>query len=563
MKQVNFLLVVCILAAFVAAVIPTPVAAQEESRVFIQFRGNNGRAVAMERLQKQGGRVHFQFDELNAVSVSLPAQALDAMRADPDVLAIEMDEPRYLTGQVTPYGVETTEARAIWDANQDGVVDAGAPTGQGITVCIIDSGIQANHEDFQNVNIIGGYPAGWDTDNYGHGTHVAGTIAAMNNTLGVVGVTPGGVSLYIVKVFGDTGTWTYSSTLVDAAYKCRDAGAKVISMSLEGANFSSIENYVFNQLYNDYGILSVAAAGNSGGTAYSYPASYDAVISVGAVDQNNAVASFSRTNDKVELTAPGVNIYSTFKNTYANMSGTSMATPHVTAAAALVWSANPSWTNAQIRQALTGSALDLGTAGRDNAYGFGVIQAQKALQLLGWSAGAPVTPPPANVAPTAAFTFNCTGLTCAFDASSSTDPDGSLTAYNWTFGNGATATGATANVTYAAAGDYTVTLTVTDDQGATAQVSQTATARAADTTAPVITVVKAVKSGLYIIFTWTTNEPSTTVVIANNVTTSNATLVTAHSISIKGKKGTTYTYYVQSADAAGNTAVAGPYSIKY
>jgi len=562
MKQVNILLVVCILAAFVAAIIPTPVAAQEETRVIIQYRSSE-RASVLQQLQSAGAVVNYTFPEINAVAVTLSAQTLNAMRANSDILAIEPDEPRYMTGQVVPYGVDAIAARSVWDADYDGVIDAGAPTGENVTICIIDSGIQRSHEDFQNVNIIGGYPAGWDTDNYGHGTHVAGTIAAMNNTLGVVGVTPGTVSLYIVKVFGDTGTWTYSSTLVDAAYKCRDAGAKVISMSLEGANFSSIENYVFNQLYNDYGILSVAAAGNSGGTAYSYPASYDAVISVGAVDQNNAVASFSRTNDKVELTAPGVNIYSTFKNTYANMSGTSMATPHVTAAAALVWSANPSWTNAQIRQALTGSALDLGTAGRDNAYGFGVIQAQKALQLLGWSAGAPVTPPPANVAPTAAFTFNCTGLTCAFDASSSTDPDGSLTAYNWTFGNGATATGATANVTYAAAGDYTVTLTVTDDQGATAQVSQTATARAADTTAPVITVVKAVKSGLYIIFTWTTNEPSTTVVIANNVTTSNATLVTAHSISIKGKKGTTYTYYVQSADAAGNTAVAGPYSIKY
>ena len=118
-------------------------------------------------------------------------------------------------------------------------------------------------------------------------------------------------------------------------------------------------------------------------------------------------------------------------------------------------------------------------------------------------------------------------------------------------------------MTYAAAGDYTVTLTVTDNQGANASVSQTVAARAADTTAPVITAVQAVKSGLYIRFTWTTNEPSATVVIANGVTTSNNTLVTAHSISIKGKKGTTYTYYVQSADAAGNTAVAGPYSIKY
>ena len=378
MKQVNILLVVCILAAFVAAVIPTPVAAQEETRVIIQYRSNE-RASVLQQLQSAGAVVNYTFPEINAVAVTLSAQTLNAMRANSDILAIEPDEPRYMTGQVVPYGVDAVSARSVWDANYDGVIDAGAPTGENVTICIIDSGIQRSHEDFQNVNIIGGYPAGWDTDNYGHGTHVAGTIAAMNNTLGVVGVTPGTVSLYIVKVFGDSGTWTYASTLIDATYKCRDAGAKIISMSLEGANFSSIENYVFNQLYNTNGILSVAAAGNSGGTAYSYPASYDAVISVGAVDQNSNVASFSRRNDKVELVAPGVSIFSTFKNSsYAYMSGTSMATPHVSAAAALVWAAFPEMTVAEVRAQLQNTALDLGVAGRDTSYGYGLLQTYEA-----------------------------------------------------------------------------------------------------------------------------------------------------------------------------------------
>ncbi len=378
MKTLNFLLVVCVLAAFVAAVIPTPVAAQEETRVIIQYRASE-RAGVLQQLQAQGAKINYQFPELNAVAVTLPAEALSVMRADPSVLAIEPDEPRYMTGQVVPYGVDAVSARSVWDANQDGVIDDGAPTGQGVTICIIDSGIQRSHEDFQNVNIIGGYPAGWDTDNYGHGTHVAGTIAAMNNTLGVVGVTPGTVSLYIVKVFGDSGTWTYASTLVDAAYKCRDAGAEIISMSLEGANYSSFENYAFNQLYNTYGILSVAAAGNSGGTAYAYPASYDAVISVAAVDQNSVVASFSRRNDRVELAAPGVSIFSTYKNSsYATMSGTSMATPHVSGAAALVWAAFPSMTAQEVRAQLQNTALDLGVAGRDSSYGYGLLQSYEA-----------------------------------------------------------------------------------------------------------------------------------------------------------------------------------------
>ena len=564
MKHMRFFMVVCILAAFAAVVFPMPAAAQEETRVIIQYRAN-GRAAVMQRLQSQGARVNFQFDELNAVVVSLPAQAVNAMRANPDVLAIEPDEPRYLSNQTVPYGVDAIQARNIWDANFDGLIDAGAPTGAGRTICIIDSGIQRNHEDFQGVNIIGGYPAGWDTDNYGHGTHVAGTIAAMNNAVGVVGVTPGTVSLYILKVFGDTGGWTYASTLVDAAYRCRDAGANIITMSLEGANFSSIENYAFNQLYNDYGILSVAAAGNSGGTAYAYPASYEAVISVGAVDQNKVVASFSRRNDRVELVAPGVSVYSTYKNnSYANMSGTSMATPHVAAAAALVWSANPSWTNAQIRQALGSSAQDLGDPGRDNAYGYGLVQAQSALTALGGAASTPPTPAP-NTPPVAAFSFSCTDLTCALDAGASYDPDGSLVSYAWNFGDGANGSGITANRSYAAAGGYSVTLTVTDNQGATATAAQNVTVSApiSDTTPPVISDVKATKSGsTNFIISWTTDEPATTVVIVNGVTYTDNTLSTAHTMTIRGKKGVTYTYYVQSADAAGNTTAAGPFTYK-
>ncbi len=378
MKQVNFLLVVCVLTAFATAVVPMPVAAQEEQRVLIQYRPGE-RVALMESFQLQKAIVHYQFDELHAVAVTLPAASLSTMRADPRIIAIEPDYPRYMSGQVVPYGVETVTATDVWDANRDGVIDSGAPTGAGVTICVIDSGIQATHEDFQNVDLIGGYPAGWNTDNYGHGTHVAGTIAAMNNTLGVVGVTPGAVSLYILKVFGDNGSWTYSSTLIDALYKCRDAGAKIINMSFEGANYSSIENAAFNQLYTTYGILSVAAAGNGGGTAYAYPASYEAVISVGAVDQNNVVASFSRSNDQVDLVAPGVSVYSTYKNNaYVTMSGTSMATPHVSGAAALVWSAFPTMSAAEVRAQLQNTALDLGAAGRDNSYGYGLLQSYAA-----------------------------------------------------------------------------------------------------------------------------------------------------------------------------------------
>ena len=373
-------------------------------------------------------------------------------------------------------------------------------TGSGAMVCIIDSGLYTGHEDFQGANIIGGAPNGWDSDTCGHGTHVAGTVAAVNNTAGVVGVSPD-VDLYIVQVFdGPDCGWSFSSTLVDAALLCRDAGADIISMSLGGSFSSNSENNAFEDLFNQ-GLLSIAAAGNGGNTQFSYPASYDSVVSVAAVDSNKNLASFSQRNNQVELAGPGVSVLSTvpwsspsavvngssylvsamegtpqtsasgtavdgglctdsgggafngavvmcergdisfadkvlnvqagggsaavvynnvaggFSGTlggaataipsvsmsqedgqfivandlgtaaavdtrtqspgsgYEAWDGTSMATPHVSGVAALVWSANPMLTNQQVRDILASTAEDLGSAGRDNDFGWGLVQA--------------------------------------------------------------------------------------------------------------------------------------------------------------------------------------------
>jgi len=139
------------------------------------------------------------------------------------------------------------------------------------------------------------------------------------------------------------------------------------------------------------------------------------------------------------------------------------ATPHVSAVAALLKSYDSSLTNVQIRQAMAQTAYDLGLAGRDNAYGYGLVQAYAAWAFLGGSS---------NMPPVAAFSYTCTGLTCNFDASGSNDPDGTITNYAWNFGDDSAASGATADHTYAADGVYNVTLTVTDDDGATDTDSQ-------------------------------------------------------------------------------------------
>jgi hypothetical protein len=308
-RFVQVVMVIAIMAALFSVSTPVSRAADKSVRVMVQFQPGH-KADVVQAAVRNGAQVHYEFDDLNTMAISVPEAALEGLSHNPNVVMIEEDAPRYLMGQTVPYGIDAVQARDIWDVNRDGVVDAGAPTGAGRVVCIIDSGIYQNHEDLSTLNIIGGYPSNWNTDGCGHGSHVAGTIAAANNATGVVGVTPGGVSLFIVKVFGDDCSWTYASTLVDAANRCAAAGANIISMSLGGDRASNTEKNAFASLYSQ-GILSIAAAGNDGTTGVSYPAGYASVVSVAAIDENNLVADFSQKNSDVEVAAPGVAVLST------------------------------------------------------------------------------------------------------------------------------------------------------------------------------------------------------------------------------------------------------------
>lgn len=262
-------------------------------------------------------------------------------------------------------------------------------------VCIIDTGYDMTHPDLSSEpNVVTGYTGSlsagdWSFDGNGHGTHVAGTIAALGgNGQGVTGVNRNGeLKLHIIKVFDNTGDWAWGSTLIAAVEKCVDAGANVVNMSLGGGGFSQAENDAFKRVFQEKNVLLVAAAGNAGNTAYSYPASYNYVMSVGATDSNNDIAWFSQTNDQVDISAPGVRIFSTISTNvatsgYSTLSGTSMATPHVTGVAALIWSTHPAKSAAEIRSALEDSAQDLGPQGRDNYYGHGLVRADLAATYL-------------------------------------------------------------------------------------------------------------------------------------------------------------------------------------
>lgn len=212
-------------------------------------------------------------------------------------------------GEETPYGIDLVKALDVTDANV-----------AKMKVCIIDTGYDINHPDLPSGSNVSGdnnRSNRWDRDGNGHGTHVAGTIAAIGgNGIGVKGVNRNGeVRIHINRIFGDNGRPIFGSTIMAAVNACVNAGSNIISMSLGGPVRMALEEETFERAYRENNVLSIAAAGNSGNRAYSYPASYSSVMSVAAVNRNKALASFSQRNDQVDIAAPGVNVLSTKANT--------------------------------------------------------------------------------------------------------------------------------------------------------------------------------------------------------------------------------------------------------
>jgi thermitase len=281
------------------------------------------------------------------------------------------------------YGVQRVGAPAFWEAHGLGAF----PTGGGVPVGIVDTGIDAGHEDLAGKVAACGAAAngrvtdGECADSEGHGTHVAGTIAASaNNRVGVAGVAFSSPLVICRALGGPDG----SGTVADVAACIRwthDHGAKVISMSLGGQSSHTLAEAAKSAYARGgrNGSLLVAAAGNDGDGTIEYPAGLDQVVSVGAIDAADAVAPFSNENADVELAAPGVDILSTkLGGGYIRYSGTSMATPHVSGAAALLWGQTPTATAASVRRRLDAAVDDLGAPGRDSAFGYGVVDLAKA-----------------------------------------------------------------------------------------------------------------------------------------------------------------------------------------
>lgn len=337
-----------------------------------------------QRIHNLRGTAKRLLNKQDTIAAELTEDAVKQLSSDPSIEFIEEDPIRELASFGKPsYGVTMVQAPLVSDAQSSSQ-----------KVCVIDTGYDSNHEDLpsganvtgETLDLTDGRRSlgDWFADTYGHGTHITGTIAALNNSMGIQGILPNGaLNIHHVKIIDHPGYWRmYGSDLIAAVNACASAGSTVSNMSIAGWKSSQIEQDAMKTAY-DNGMLLVAAGGNFGSTQYAYPASYDSVIAVGAVDENESAWMFTQSNDQIELVAPGVGVRSTLPNNrYGSWDGTSVAAPHISGVAALAWSHYPDCDNTQIREALNESAKDLGAAGRDNTFGYGLVQAKAAFDWL-------------------------------------------------------------------------------------------------------------------------------------------------------------------------------------
>jgi len=335
-----------------------------------------------------GGRVTKEFKVLGMLKAVVPQNAIDYLKQNPSVDFVERDE--YFEIAETEDVPTSAEYSGSW-----GLEDIGAEpihwlnyTGRGVRIAVLDTGIDYHHPD-----LASNYKGGFDFINYdndpmddnGHGTHVAGIIAAARDGKGIVGVAPD-AELYAIKVSDGQGNGSFSDLVAGINWAIENH-MNIITMSITGEGGSQALAKAVSTAYHHYGILLVAAVGNGNGKGVLYPAAYDDVIGVGSVSEDNKLSSFSLTGSQVEFVAPGSAIKSTWlKGQYKLSSGTSMATPFVTGAIALllgsderIWNdtgavnGDGKWTNEEIRQVLKDTARDLGAKGKDNSFGYGLI----------------------------------------------------------------------------------------------------------------------------------------------------------------------------------------------
>jgi len=366
----------------------------QETRVIVVFHDSTDEAVITGR----GGSVEAKSERSRMVAAKVAPNKVAEIAAEEGVASVVEDqEARIPAGaagkpggnsspgsgpsqpaEVTPWGISRVDAPDAW----------GTTTGTGIRIAIVDTGIKADHEDFKNAGgtsrvILGPtYITGTKTskDDNGHGTHCAGIAGASDNSIGVVGVAPT-CTLIAVKVLNKNGSGWMSDIILGIDWAADNAD--VISISLgTTSDIQAVEDAVDAAVAQN--VVVVCAGGNEGdiGSPPLYPGAYGNSIAVAATDSSDGVPFWSTKGSYIDIAGPGVSIFSTWKDgNYATLSGTSMATPHVSGAAALLRASGLS-TVAAVRAALLSTADDVNSAslpGVDNAIGSGLLDVQQAV----------------------------------------------------------------------------------------------------------------------------------------------------------------------------------------
>jgi type VII secretion-associated serine protease mycosin len=310
---------------------------------------------------------------------------------------------------VEPHWIYMTNAKIVpndeyyakyqWNLPLIGALDGWSLTrgNASVKVAVIDTGVDLTHPDLKQrllpgVNVI--EAGGSSNDDNGHGTHVAGIIgASVNNRQGIAGLNWYSRVLPIKALDADGAGTSFS--VADGIIDATDRGAKVINMSLGNYASSAFLHEAVRYAYRNDVVL-VAATGNDNSNQPGYPAAYPEVVAVAATTRGLEHASFSNYGPYVDVAAPGSAIASTYMGSqYAALSGTSMATPHVSALAALIRSANPTLRNTDVMRILTTTSRDLGVRGRDDLFGYGIINVNAAVQQA-LAIGRKATPSPTS-----------------------------------------------------------------------------------------------------------------------------------------------------------------------
>lgn len=377
-------LLVCMVAASCLTAAGVSAEPPEKTPVIIGFTEKPD----PDLIRAYGGEIKYEYHIIPAIAASLPEQAIEALKKNPNIEHIEPDYEVTIAAEVLPWGIDRIDAELVWNGTQGGHdVGLSRNAGDGINISIIDTGIDYTHPDLAN-NVKGGvsfvdYTTDY-MDDHGHGTQCAGIAAADDNDIGVIGVAPK-AHLYAVKVLDRNGSG-HVSDVTKAVDWSRHNDMNVISMSLCTISESVYLHLACNQA-QELGTVVVAAACNDNSWV-RYPAKYGSVIAVGATDSNDVRAGFSNFGPELELMAPGVSIHTTYLGGgYATQSGTSASCPHVSGTAALVFASDIDtaydldgdgvWDATEIRKKLQDTARDLGDPGRDDYYGYGLVDAYK------------------------------------------------------------------------------------------------------------------------------------------------------------------------------------------